>query len=370
MNNIIKYKSTANICEVMEGVIKSKYGIVLIMDQNDNLIATMTDGDMRCAVLSKIDMREPVLKLINNQKKLPFKSPITAKIGASKKDLLDLMNKYRINHIPLLNKDNKVINLTVREELENINVKLSSAIIMAGGRGERLRPLTDKIPKPMLPIKNKPLLEHIILMLKDAGISEIQITLRYKSEYITDYFKNGEKFGVKIKYLSEKKPLGTAGFLKLIKLNHSTLVINGDVLTNLNFNSLYLYHLRNKAAMTVAVHPHLINVPYGVLNMKGDIPFGPSYKCMEVVSLEEKPTLQLFVNAGVYVLEPDILKFLPETEYFNMTDVINEIVNNRMRVASFPLYGYWKDIGNIDDYEKVPNDIKNVCFRIETFKDD
>ena len=237
------------------------------------------------------------------------------------------------------------------------------------GRGERLRPLTDKIPKPMLPIKNKPLLEHIILMLKAAGIKNIQITLRYKSEYIRKYFENGSKFGVDISYISESIPLGTAGFLKMINIKNSTLVLNGDVLTNLNFNSFFYYHKRNKATMTVAVHPYITNVPYGVLKMKGDIPFGPSYKCMEVVSLEEKPKLQFFINAGVYILEPQILNYLPDTDFFNMTDVINAIVSNKLRVASFPLYGYWKDIGNLDDYEKVPNDIKNVCFNVETFND-
>lgn len=358
MNNEIKtITRDAMIRDAITAMNNCSQGIVIVVDDKGRLAATLTDGDLRCAILENMDLEASVDNILKGQKSLPFKTPVSAPERTSPEDLLKTMNDLSIHHIPIIDTDGKVVRIITRRDLEPQLPCLKNAVIMAGGRGERLRPLTDEIPKPMLPIDGKPMLERIIISLRDAGVDSIWLTTLYKSKQISDFFGNGDSWGVKVNYVLEDKPLGTAGFLKKITFDQPTLVINGDVLTNVNFRLFYDYHRRNQAKLTVAVQPYTIRVPYGVLNMKGVTPFGPCYKCMEVVSLEEKPTIQYFVNAGIYILEPEIMNYVPEQDFFNMTDVIENLVKKDKRVASFPMYAYWRDVGTLEDYERAPQDI-------------
>ena len=357
MKDTLKVTKNATIRNAISAMGKSKHGLILFVDDRDRLVATLTDGDLRCATLKHLDLDSSVECLVKEQKSLPFKTPVTAGVGTPAHELLRLMTDLCIHHIPIVDDDGQVVDLAVRDELEPGCPKLSHAIIVAGGRGQRLRPLTDETPKPMLPIDGTPMIEHIVARLRESGIGSIRISVGYKCDHIMNYFEDGSKFGVNISYIHEDKPLGTAGFLNNTDISAPTLVINGDVITDINVQLFYAYHRRNSAQMTVAVRPYTIQVPYGVLHMRGVSPFGPSFKCMEVVSLEEKPTLTYFVNAGIYVLEPDVITYVPSGEFFNMTDLIEGMVRDHKRVASFPLYAYWRDVGTLEDYRQVPEDI-------------
>ena len=201
-----------------------------------------------------------------------------------------------------------------------------TAVIMAGGMGMRLRPLTEKLPKPMLTINNRPLLERVIEQLKNAGITKIYISTYYKREFIVDYFGDGSKFGVNINYINEDDPLGTAGALSLIDLpNNTTLVINGDILTRLDFRTMHNFHTSQNAVITVGVRIYEYNIPYGVIKTDD----------INISDLEEKPVQQVVVNAGIYLLEPKAYQYIPRNQQFNMTDLINSLIKEKHRVISF-----------------------------------
>jgi len=223
-------------------------------------------------------------------------------------------------------------------------------VIMAGGYGKRLRPLTEDLPKPMLPIGGRPLMERIIGQLKDVGIRQVNVTTLYKPEKIKDYFGNGEAFGINLNYIHESEPLGTGGALGLLpKTEEPLLVINGDILTQVDFRAMLDYHREHKADMTVAVRQFGIQVPYGVVECDGP----------NIRSLREKPEMTFFVNAGIYLLDPPVFNFIPSGERFNMTDLIQWLLDAGRTVVSFPVREYWLDIGQTADYEQAKMDIEN-----------
>jgi len=220
-------------------------------------------------------------------------------------------------------------------------------MVMAGGLGRRLTPLTDEVPKPMLPVGDRPVLEHIISQLKESGIQRINITTHYKSEQIREYFGDGREFGVQIQYVSEDRPLGTAGAVGLIEtLEEPLLVINGDILTSVDYRAMLAYHQEHKADMTVAVRKYDFQVPYGILECEGS----------RVLSVEEKPTYEFFVNAGMYLLQPEIHSFIPNGQPLDMTDLIAKLIAEGRHVVSFPILEYWVDIGEHTDYERAKRD--------------
>jgi len=224
------------------------------------------------------------------------------------------------------------------------------AVIMAGGGGTRLRPLTENVPKPMLPVNDRPLMELIIEQLSQAGIRQVNVTTHYKGQQIVDHFGDGQDFGVELNYINEDRPLGTAGALGLMKTpQEPVLVINGDVLTQLNFRAMFDYHREHQADLTVAVRKYDLNVPYGVIESDGAF----------VRGLVEKPLLSFFVNAGIYLLEPSVHRYIPHGQRFDMTDLIQRLLEEERPVVSFPVVEYWLDIGLHADYKQAQEDIEN-----------
>lgn len=324
-------------------------GIALVVDSDRKLIGTITDGDMRRAVLASSDLDMPVSTLLASKVGTEYPKPITSPAGSSRDELISLLHKYVLRQMPLVDDEGKVVDMVMIDDLiptKDLNLQ---AVIMAGGLGTRLRPLTDDLPKPMLPVGDKPLMELVIEQLRQVGIRRVNVTTHFKPEKISDHFGDGSAFGVELNYVNEDKPLGTGGALGLIDApKEPMLVINGDIVTQVDFRAMLAYHQENKAVMTIAVRQYDIKVPYGVIECEGS----------RVCSLREKPQMHFLVNAGVYLLEPKVYEFIPNGEHFNMTDLIQWLLDSDQIVASFPIIEYWLDIGQLADYEQAQNDMQ------------
>lgn len=323
-------------------------GIALAVDSDRKLIGTITDGDVRRAVLASSDLDMPVSYLLASKIGSEYPKPITALVGTRRDELISLLHTYLLRQVPIVDNDGKVVDLVMLDDLIPRQDLPLQAVIMAGGLGTRLRPLTDDLPKPMLPVGGKPLMELVIEQLRQVGIRRVNVTTHYKPEKISDHFGDGSAFGVELNYVNEDKPLGTGGALGLIGApTEPVLVINGDILTQVDFRTMLAYHKEHNAVMTVAVRRYDINVPYGVIECEGS----------RVCALKEKPQINLLVNAGVYLLEPKVYEFIPNGEHFNMTDLIQWLLDSNHIVASFPIIEYWVDIGRQADYEQAQNDM-------------
>lgn len=338
-----------SIRQVMLRIESNSKGIALVVKEDHRLIDTVTDGDIRRAILSGMQLDLPVSELLNfgAPKKRP--RPLTAPADISDTKLLRIMNEHTLRHIPLVNTAGRVVGAALLSELiKEYEVPLK-AVIMAGGYGTRLRPLTESLPKPMLKVGNRPLLELIIEKLRQAGIRQVNLATHYKEDIISRYFGNGEDFGVKIRYVKEDRPLGTAGALSRIEdLDSLLLVINGDILTSADFRLMANFHREHDADMTVAVRPSEFRIPYGVMETEG----------VMITRIREKPVVQHLINAGIYLLNPEMLQLIPVDQPHDMTDLIEQLIAKGHRVVGFPLKEYWLDIGRIDDYEKAKQDVK------------
>lgn len=329
--------------EAMVCLNRSAKGIVLVVDEERQLLCTMTDGDLRRAILHGLNQDMTIGAWMADPGRAGNRHPRTAPFGTDPAELLRLMaGGYR--HIPLLDAERRVVDVALLNDLAAQAEPALNAVVMAGGLGMRLRPLTADLPKPMLQVGDKPVIEHIVTRLRDAGISQVRITTHYKAEAITNHFGNGQRFGVKIDYLNEDNPLGTAGALSLMRDWESTLlVINGDILTNLNYQSMLSFHRENQAVITVGVRQYELEVPYGVVQTEG----------VTVVGLNEKPTLRVFVNGGVYLLEPSVSRHVVPNERCDMPDLIGRLLDGGEHVVSFPISEYWLDVGHHGNYEQA-----------------
>ena len=259
------------------------------------------------------------------------------------------MNERGIRQIPLLGERGCVVDIALMQELVNISELPLKAVVMAGGFGKRLLPLTEDTPKPMLPVGDKPILELIVNQLQDSGIRKVHVTTHYKPEIIRQHFGTGERFGLDIQYVNENQPMGTAGALGNIEKSDETmLVLNGDILTRVDFRAMLAFHREQKAELTVAVRKYDFQVPYGVIQCDG----------AHVLGVDEKPTYNFFVNAGIYLLEPSAHRSIPLEQRFDMTDLIETLAGAKRRVAAFPVVEYWMDIGRQNDYMQAQEDIK------------
>ncbi len=332
-----------SIREVMALLDRNAKGIVLVVKTDRRLIGTITDGDIRRAVLAGINLDQPVQVLLERREP-PYSSPITAPAGTPNARLLQMMNEYTIRQIPLVDKAGRVVDLALLSDLTKEYELPLTAVVMAGGYGVRLRPLTDKVPKPMLPVGDRPLLEHIIEQLQQAGIRRVNVATHYKGDTISKHFGDGRDFGVEINYVKEDQPLGTAGALSLLETTgEPLLVINGDIMTRVDFRAMHSFHRKQKADMTVGVRKYEVNLPYGVIESDGSL----------VRGVTEKPSLSFFINAGIYLLQPSVLRYIPTGQHFDMTELIQIVLDKGHRVASFPIFEYWLDIGNKVDYEQA-----------------
>lgn len=315
-------------------------GLILVVDSRRRLAGTVTDGDLRRALLAKINLDLPVRTLLARKKGL-FAKPITAPLEASREACLALLKKYRVLHLPLLDKKGRVAGLATRDEFLPGAALPLSAVVMAGGKGSRLMPLTKNTPKPMLPVGDKPMMEIIFNQLRDLGIKQVRVATHHQREKITDHFGDGKRLGIDLSYVYEDRPLGTAGALSLMRVpKETTLVMNADVLTQINFRAMLKYHKEMKADLTTAVCQYDFKIPYGVVECDGP----------RVRRINEKPTLEFFVCAGIYLLEPSACRLIPKGRRFDMTDLISRLIARGRKVASFPIREYWLDIGKPDDY--------------------
>ena len=334
-----------SIKEALDVLNRSEIGIALIVSDNGALLGTLTDGDVRRALLHGTDMTTKVSEIMNHH-------PVTAPVGTPKRNMLELMQSRRKLQIPLVDQDHRVVDIAWQNQLMELDLSThpaASVVVMCGGLGSRLRPLTYDVPKPLLPVGGKPVLEHIISTLAESGFRQIYLAVNYMADQIQEYFTDGHRWGVQIDYVHEKKSLGTAGALSLLRdrLHEPTIVLNGDLLTGVDYAKVYEFHVERKFDLTMGVKPYQIQVPYGVVNLDGDY----------VNQLSEKPVYSFFTNAGIYILNPELISLIPHNEYHDMTDLISLILSQHGRVGAFPFHEYWLDIGRYNDYLLAQEDI-------------
>ncbi len=337
--------------EALRVLDRGRLGILVVVDDAARLVGTLTDGDFRRAILAGHPFEGTIGAFAIEKRNPVYPEPVWLPATSTREQRLAVMRERKIRHVPLLDDARRVVDLVCLDDLApgGTQAEPMTAVIMAGGLGMRLRPLTEHTPKPMLPVGGKPLLERTIATLRDSGIGEVVVSTRYKSEHVENHFQDGSEFGVRVRYLNEQQPMGTAGALRLLDRPASTvLVLNGDVLTSVDYDAMRAFHAEHDAILTVGVRTYAFSVPYGVVDCHG----------ARVRGLREKPTFTSFVNAGIYLLEPDAFAFLPETdEAFNMTDLIGALVEAGEMVVSFPIHEYWMDIGQPEDYQAAQRDV-------------
>jgi dTDP-glucose pyrophosphorylase len=333
----------ASIIDAINIIDRSAMQIGLVVDDQRKLLGVVTDGDIRRAILNKVSLDEPV-------KTIMAKEPISAHVNDVRELLLRTMKQKNLRHLPILDDDGCVVGLETFFGLVKQESFDNPVVIMAGGKGTRLRPLTEDCPKPLLCVGDKPILETILENFLSFGFRRFYFSVNYKAEMIQDHFGNGEKWGADISYIEEKQPLGTAGALSLLPERPTMpfFVMNGDLLTKVNFRHLLDFHTDHGANATMCVRQYQFQVPYGVVQTDGQ-------KLLEV---EEKPVHSFFVNAGIYVLNPAVLDVIPANTYYDMPELFEHLLKQGRKPTVFPIREYWLDIGQIGDYEQANKDMK------------
>ena len=339
MKNIEKIKITkdATIKQALKIISDGAIQIAIVVDKKGVLLGTLTDGDIRRGFLKGLDINSSINSIV-------YKKPFIAKKNDSKVELLKIALSKKIYQIPVVDKNYKVIGMHVLDELIENKKKSNLVVIMAGGRGMRLRPLTKNIPKPMLKVGNKPILQTIMEKFIKSGYDNFVICVNYKSKVIIDYFGNGKKFGANIEYVHEKKRMGTAGALSLFKKKpkEPIFVINGDVLINLDFEKMLNFHQEHNSKATMCIKEYNVKLPYGEVKLKKE----------NISSIEEKPKHKFFVNTGIYILDPECINLIPK-KFYDMTSLFKKMIDKKEKIISFPLGENWIDIGKYSDYDKA-----------------
>ena len=309
-----------------------------LVTEQDRLIGIVTDGDVRRGLLRGESLDAPVTNIMcRDFRSLPA--------DAREADALALMQRETLHQIPALDETGKVVHLFLLEDLIKPQRLSNSVVIMAGGQGKRLRPLTQDCPKPMLEVAGKPLLEIILKQCLDAGFEHFYLSVNYLKERIQSHFQDGSAWGARIQYLEEDKPLGTAGALSLLpeRPDHPLLVLNGDVLTRVDYTHLLRFHADHQSTVTLCVREYSTQIPYGVVRMDD----------VKVVALEEKPVLTHYVNAGIYLLNHDVLDLVPKDAFFDMPQLLETVAQQGKPVSAFPIHEYWLDIGHPETLERA-----------------
>jgi|MDTC01.1.fsa_nt_gb dTDP-glucose pyrophosphorylase len=314
--------------------------LLLVIDDVGKLVGTVTDGDIRRAFLKGFTSESPI-------KEACKMNPIVIPEGLSEENIQNLMQINEVNSIPVVDKDGVALRVECLDEYGAVSEAGHVAIIMAGGEGVRLKPLTDDIPKPMLKVAGVPILQIILESLKSVGFKRFILNVRYLSHVIEDYFGDGSKQGVDIKYIYEPKPLGTAGSLGIIpdelKPDKAFLVLNGDLLTTLDFKVFVDFHISTKYDFTLCGRPYEVEIPFGYPVISGDI----------VEGFREKPTFTHLVNSGIYCVSPELINEVPKNVYFDMPDLIRNIISKGKRVGVFPLREQFHEIGRHESYAEA-----------------
>jgi len=320
---------------------------LFVVNEHQQMVGTLTDGDIRRGLLKDMSISNPVSDFMFRQFRFLRQNSFTLQTIREFKE-------KRIQLVPMLDDQDHIV------RVYDLNRKRSvlpiDAVIMAGGRGQRLSPLTDLIPKPMLPVNGKPILEYNIKRLSLYGIHNVHLTLNYLGEQISSYFGNGISFGMNIRYVEEMKPLGTLGAAGLVNRfeNPYLLIMNSDLLTNIDLEDFFAEFVRLDADMLVASIPYEVSIPYAVLETD------PTQN--RILSFKEKPVYTYQSNAGIYLLKQSMLAYIPHNQYYNATDLIETLILEGKQVGYYPILGYWLDIGNPADYKKAQEDIKHIRF--------
>ena len=315
---------------------------VLVVDDNAKLLGTITDGDIRRSLANHYNMDTLLTEIM-------CRDPITAPINSSKDTILSLMKEKDLLQVPIVDDKGCVHGIDTLQHLLSPQKHDTPIFLMAGGFGKRLRPLTHDIPKPLLKVGTKPILETILTQFIDYGFQNFYISTHYKAEMVRKHFGNGQQWGVNIQYVHEEEPLGTAGSLGLLPSDLSNvplIMMNGDLLTKVNFEQLLQYHNEHPGIATMCVREYDFQVPYGVIESEGH----------SIKKIIEKPIHNFFVNAGIYVLEPDLVNSVNGNDFLDMPDLLEKRINNGDTVNMFPIHEYWLDIGQMDEYEKAHKD--------------
>ena len=340
----IKINQNASIKEALEVIDKGAIKVAVVLSDDGLLLGMLSDGDIRRALLKGMSLDDSITSIIN-------KHPVVANINDTKERILELANEKKLHQIPIISNGKLIGIQDIREFLAPKN-KPNKVILMVGGLGTRLRPLTNDVPKPMLDVGNKPILHTIVENFAKYGYTDIIMCVNYKSEIIKEYFGNGDKFGVKIEYVLENQRMGTAGALSLLQKRPKDdfFVMNGDLLTNVNFEYLHEYHKDSNALASICIRKYEMQVPYGVVNVRAN----------KVTSIEEKPTQSFFVSAGIYMFSPIVLDFIPKGVFYDMPTLLGELLKHDFPIHPFPIREYWLDIGRMDEYRRANDEYEGV----------
>lgn len=337
----------ATIMQTMKIIDETTLQFAVVIDDDMHILGTVTDGDIRRGLLKGMSIDTPIQDVMN-------KLPMYEKVGHNPVYYKELMNKLKIKQLPIVNQEKQIQHIFFIDDIDSVLKKQNTVVLMVGGLGTRLRPLTDDVPKPMLKVGDKPILETIIDSFKGFGFTNFILSVNYKKEMIKDYFQDGSHLGINISYIEEEKRLGTAGALSLLeeKPEHPFFVMNGDLLTKINYEQLLDFHNETNSMATMCVREYEYQIPYGVIETDHH----------RLLSIEEKPVHKSFVNAGIYVLSPDMLRYIPENEFYDMPDLFKKLMEHKEVVSVFPLREYWLDIGQLDDYEKANGEYSHYFY--------
>lgn len=336
---------TMPIIKAIQIIDHSALQIALVVDENRKLMGTVTDGDVRRGILRGVPLENPVQHIMN-------RNPTVVNKGENRERIIQVMNRKGFHHLPVVDENGCVIGLEILDEILRPHLRENWVVLMAGGLGSRLHPLTEDCPKPLLKIGGKPILEIILENLKKFGFYKFFLSVNYKAKMVEEYFGDGSRWGVEIYYIHEVEKMGTAGALGLLfeKPKHPILVMNGDLLTKINYRHLLEFHLQHEADATMCIREYKLQIPYGIVKIDKD----------RLVGINEKPFHSFFINAGIYVIGPDVIDVIPKNKPNDMPTIFQSLIRKKYKVASFPVREYWLDIGHIDDYKRANMDYINL----------
>lgn len=341
----IKLSLTSTIRDALQIINNGAMQMAVVVDSEGKLLGTVTDGDIRRGLLNNLRLEDSVETILHT-------TPTVATLSDTKEEILQKALTKKLHQIPIVDEEYHVLGIQEINDLIKPATKPNMVVLMVGGLGSRLRPLTEETPKPMLKVGNKPILQTIVEKFAEYGFSEIVMCVNYKSHIIQDYFGDGSAFGVNITYIFEEERMGTAGALGLLTTlpNEPFFVMNGDLLTNINFDHLCNYHLTQNAMATMCVREYDFQVPYGVVNMEGNT----------ILSIQEKPVHKFFVSAGIYMLNPDVIRYIPKNQFYDMPSLFEALIQQDQKAVSFPIREYWLDIGQMEEYERANQEYAGV----------
>ncbi|MDY0147962.1 MAG: nucleotidyltransferase family protein [Halothiobacillus sp.] len=346
----IRLRVSDSLHRAIEVIDQGAKQIALVLDDDGRLIGTVTDGDIRRGILRHMSLEAPVSEVMNAK-------PRSLAAGYSRAEALQLLGSAQVLQVPIVDRDGKLVGLETMTDLMKRPRLENPVFLMAGGFGTRLRPLTDSCPKPMLKVGGKPMLEHILQDLIDYGFYRFYISVHYLREQVIEHFKDGSRFGVSIQYIHEDTPLGTAGCLGLLPrdaVQRPIIVVNGDIMTRVNYEALLQDHDRHTPAATVCTRQYDFQVPYGVIE----------HEDQRITNITEKPTQHFFVSAGIYVLAPQVVHSMAADTRVDMPDLLKSEITAGRSVRMFPVHEYWLDIGRMNDFELAQNDAASVLQRV------